>query len=182
MFDEEALRIKQELNDEDSVSNSIIINEKSTVKRTVTIDSLHNQMARPKNAVNKAATESFKGTVKRKPKTITFVTAVKTVEANNAVKGNPTTTFECAVNTDDTKSKNKNGKINRGKNGEYAKSAPRKLCNNCDSSHHLTHVCKNDIANPINAVNVNGYLHKTPIMNRSMCVVILIACLVRLLP
>ena len=87
MFDEEALLIKQELNDEDSVSNSVIVNEKSTVKRPVTVDSLHSQTAHPENVVNKAATESFKGTVKRKPKTITFVTSIKIVEANDVVKG-----------------------------------------------------------------------------------------------
>ena len=58
--------------------------------------------------------------------------------------------------------------MNRGKNGEYAKSAPRKLCNNCGSSHHLTNVCKNDVATPINAVKINGNLHRTPIMDRSM--------------
>ncbi|WOG93656.1 hypothetical protein DCAR_0312942 [Daucus carota subsp. sativus] len=100
--------------------------------------------------------------------TVTFVTDVKTVETNAAVKGDPTATFECAVNIDDTKSKNRNGKMNRGKNGEYAKSAPRKLCNNYSSSHHLTNVCKNDVATPINAVKINGNLHRTPIMDKSM--------------
>ncbi|WOG92485.1 hypothetical protein DCAR_0311754 [Daucus carota subsp. sativus] len=72
--------------------------------------------AHPKLAVNKAAIETFKGTIKRKPKTITFVTAVKTVDIDVAVKGDPTATFECAVNTDDTKSRNRNGKMNRSKN------------------------------------------------------------------
>ena len=70
-----------------------------------------------------------------------------------------TATFECAVDTEDTKSKNN---FNRGKNGEHAKSAPRKLCNICGSSHHLTHVCKNDVATPINVVNVIGNLHRNP--------------------
>ena len=60
VFDEEALLIKQELNYEDSVSNNVIVNEKSTVKRPMTVDSIHNQTAHQKNAVNKAATESFK--------------------------------------------------------------------------------------------------------------------------
>ena len=58
--------------------------------------------------------------------------------------------------------------MNRGKNGEYAKSAPRKLCNNCGSYHHLTNLCKNDVATPINAVKINGNLHRTPTMDRSM--------------
>ena len=129
VFDEEALLIKQELNDEDSVSNSVIVNEKSTVKRPVIVNSVHNQTAHSKIAVNKAVTESFKGTVKRKPKIVTFVTVVKIVEADAAVKGDPTATIECAVNIDDTKSKNRNRKINRAKNGDYDKSAPRKLCN-----------------------------------------------------
>ena len=132
----------------------------------MTVDSLHSQIAHPKNTVKKFPIEPFKGTVKRKPKIVIFVSAVKTVEANDAVKDSPTTTFECAVNTGDTKSKNRNGKINKGKNGEYAKSAPRKLCNSCGSSHHLTHVCKKDAATHINAVNVNGNLHGAPIMDK----------------
>ena len=66
VFDEEALLIKQELNDEDSVSNSVIVNEKSTVKRPVTIDSIHSQIAHPKIVVNKAEAEPSNGTVKRK--------------------------------------------------------------------------------------------------------------------
>ncbi|WOG81888.1 hypothetical protein DCAR_0101044 [Daucus carota subsp. sativus] len=133
--------------------------------------------AHTKNAVNKAATESFRGTVKRKRKKVTFVTAVKTVEANAAVKGHPTATFECVVNTNDTKSKNRNGKINRGKNDEYPKNAPRKLCNNFGCSHHLTHICRNDAATRINAVNVHGDLHRTPIMDRSMNVCSNIDCM-----
>ena len=122
MFDEEALLIKQELNDEDNVSNSMIVNEKCTVKRPVTVDSIHSQMAHSKHVVNKAETEPYKGTIKRNPKTVTFITVVKTVEAKAAVKGDPTAPFECSVNTDDTMSRNRNGKMNRGKNGEYAKS------------------------------------------------------------
>ena len=143
----------------------------------MTVDSLHSQTAHTKNAVNKAATESFRGTVKRKRKKVTFVTVVKTVEANAAVKGDPTATFECVVNTNDTKSKNRNGKINRGKNDEYAKNALRKLCNNFGCSHHLTHICKNDAATRINAVNVHGNLHRTPIMDRSMNVCSNIDCM-----
>ena len=87
VFDEESLLIKQELNDEDDVCDSKIVGGNNTVKRPVTVDSLHSQTAHPENVVNKAATESFKGTVKRKPKTITFVTSIKIVEANDVVKG-----------------------------------------------------------------------------------------------
>ena len=100
-----------------------------------------------------------------------------TGEENDAIKGSPTATSECAVNTGNTKSKNRKGKINQGKNGEYAKSAPRKLCNNCGSSHHLTHVCKKDAATLIDVVNVNGNLHRTPIMERSMNVCSNIDCM-----
>ena len=177
VFDEEALLIKQELNDEDNVSNSVTVNEKNTVKRPMTVDSIYSQMAHSKLAINKAETELSKGAVKRKPKIVTFITTVKTVEANAAVKGDPTATFECAVNTDDTKSRNRNGKINRGKNGKYVKSAPRKLCNNRGSSHHLTNVCKNDVVTPINAVKINGNLHRTPIIDRSMNVCSDIDCM-----
>ena len=80
----------------------------------MTVDSLHSQIAHPKNTVKKFAIEPFKGTVKRKPKIVIFVSAVKTVEANDAIKGNSTSTFECAVIIDVTKSKNRNGKINQG--------------------------------------------------------------------
>ncbi|WOG99612.1 hypothetical protein DCAR_0518965 [Daucus carota subsp. sativus] len=68
-----------------------------------------------KNVVNKVETDSFKGTVKRKTKIVTFVPAVKTVEAKDVVKGSPTTTSECAINIVNTKSKNKNeiGEIRR---------------------------------------------------------------------
>ncbi|WOG82403.1 hypothetical protein DCAR_0101567 [Daucus carota subsp. sativus] len=138
-FDEEALLIKLELN-EDNVYDNKISRENSTVKRPVTVDSSHNQTTRPKNAVNKAATKPFND-----------------IAANDAVKGSLTATFECAVDTEDTKSKNN---FNRGKNGEHAKSAPRKLCNICGSSHHLIHVCKNDVATPINVVNVTGKKNK----------------------
>ena len=96
------------------MNDSKIANENSTVKRPVAVDSLHSQTARSKNAVNKAATKSFKGIVKRKSKIVTIVTTVKTVEANDAIKGNSTSTFECAVIIDVTKSKNRNGKINQG--------------------------------------------------------------------
>ena len=96
------------------MNDSKIANENSTVKRLMAVDSLHSQTPRSKNAVNKAATKSFKGIVKRKSKIVTIVTTVKTVEANDAIKGNSTSTFECAVIIDVTKSKNRNGKINQG--------------------------------------------------------------------
>lgn len=78
----------------------------------MTVNSSNSQTTRSKNVVNKAETYSFKGIVKRKTKIVTFVPAVKTVEAKDVVKGSPTTTSECAINIVNTKSKNKNGKIN----------------------------------------------------------------------
>ncbi|XP_063949853.1 uncharacterized protein LOC108221219 [Daucus carota subsp. sativus] len=86
IFKKEDLLIKQELNDEDEKCDNSIVVENKIVKRPVTVNSSNSQTTRSKNVVNKAETYSFKGIVKRKTKIVTFVPAVKTVEAKDVVK------------------------------------------------------------------------------------------------
>ncbi|KAK1384584.1 hypothetical protein POM88_022319 [Heracleum sosnowskyi] len=137
-FDEEAMLIKQQLDDEDA------------------------------DAVSNGKTVTSKDTVKRASKTVTSKPTVKIEGVKGTVKKSSTTTSEHLVDTVAYKSKNINGKLGNG--NANVGSAPRKLCNNCGSSHHLTHVCKKPKEVKDNVTKVNGNVHRTHIMHRSMVV------------
>ena len=62
----------------------------------------------------------------------------------------PTTSPILETNHDTVKSKkkkNRNGKvgINKSSNYDFVPNAPRKVCQNCNSSNHLTHLCKKPV-------------------------------------
>jgi hypothetical protein len=139
----------------------------------------NNQTECSKDAVKKDETETSKDTVKRGSKTATSKPTVKTVGGKGTVKDRSTVTSEHPANTVSSKSKNRNGKLGIDKKNDYAsvRHAPRKLCNNCGSSQHLTHVCKKPTGNKINVTKVNGNLHRTPIMQRTMNVCSNIDCM-----
>ena len=200
-FDEETLLIKQELLDEDESADNTSNDGKDSVKNPVTETLPSNLTECSKDAVKKNKTVTSKDTVKNvsktvtsKPavmtvevkdtvknvsKTVTSKPAVKTVEVKGTVKSSSTATSEHAVNTDTYRSKNRNGKVGINKKNDYAyvKNAPRKLCNNCGSSQHLTHVCKKPTGSGINITKENGNLHRTPIMQRTMNVCSNIDCM-----
>ncbi|KAK1357145.1 hypothetical protein POM88_050401 [Heracleum sosnowskyi] len=152
-FDEEAMLIKQEILDEDEVSSK----DDVTVVKTI----------------------SSKDAVKNVSKTVASKPSVKTVGIKGTVKESSTATSEHTVNPVTPKSKNRNGKVGVNKGNGYTNvgGASRKLCNNCGSSHHLTHVCKNPIEDKINATELNGNLHRTPLLHRTMSVCNNIECM-----
>ena len=155
--------IKQQLDDEDEGTDSSTVGGKDTVKipKTVTL---------PNNL-----TECSKDTVKRSSKTTTSKPTVMTEGMKGTVKKSSTATSEHPDDTVTYKSRNRNGKLGNGNaNGS---NAPRKLCNNCGSSHHLTHVCKKPKEVKNNVTMQDGNLHRTPIMHRSMVVCNNIDCM-----
>lgn len=126
---------------------------KEKILSTPTTETLPNNLTEcSKDAVKTVAS---KDAVKKTSQTITSKSAVKTAKVKFTVKSNSTATSEHVVNTDAYKSKNRNGKVGFNKKNDYAsvKNAPRKLCNNCDSSQHLTHVCKKPTGNKITAMS-----------------------------
>jgi gag-polypeptide of LTR copia-type/Zinc knuckle len=178
-FDESLLLIKQELLDEDEKLDSTLEEGKDTVKSPVTVTLPTNQTARSEEAVNKGVTETSKDTVKSVPKTAPLKHTVETVVVKGTVKGNSTATSEHAVNTKAPRPRNRNGKVGVNKKNDYAyvQSAPRKLCNKCGSSQHLTHVCKKPSEVKPFVTEVNGNLHRTPIMQRTLNVCNNIDCM-----
>ncbi|KAK1373475.1 hypothetical protein POM88_029668 [Heracleum sosnowskyi] len=178
-FDEEAILIKQEILDEDEGVDSTFKDGKDTVTIPKTVNLPSNQTVSSKDAVTVGKTESFKDTVKNGSKTATFKPSVKTVGIKDTVKESSTATSEHTVNPVTPKSKNRNGKVGVNKGNGYTNvgGASRKLCNNCGSTHHLTHVCKKPIEDKINATELNGNLHRTPLMHRTMSVCNNIDCM-----
>ena len=59
------------------------------------------------------------------------------------------------------KKANKNRKvgINKSNNYAYVKNAPRKICLNCESSNHLTHMCKIPKNKDINEFKIGHQIH-----------------------
>ncbi|KAK1366507.1 hypothetical protein POM88_042068 [Heracleum sosnowskyi] len=178
-FDEEAMLIKQEILDEDEGVDSTSKDGKDTVIIPKTVNLPSNQTVSSKDAVTVGKTESSKDTVKNVSKTVTFKPSVKTVGIKDTVKESSTATSEHTVNPVTPKSKNRNGKVGVNKGNGYTNvgGASRKLCNNCGSTHHLTHVCKKPIEDKINATELNGNLHRTPLMHRTMSVCNNIECM-----
>ncbi|KAK1394275.1 hypothetical protein POM88_013331 [Heracleum sosnowskyi] len=120
-------------------------------------------------------TKCSKDTVKRASKTATSKPTVMTEGMKGTVKKSSTSTSEHPDDTITYKSRNRNGKLGNGNaNGS---NAPRKLCNNCGSSHHLTHVCKNPKEVKDKVTLKNGNLHRTPLMHRPMVVCNNIDCM-----
>ena len=64
------------------------------------------------------------------------------------------------------KKPNKNGKvgINKSNNYAYVKNAPRKICMNCGSSNHLTHMCKKPKNKDKNESRLG---HQIPLLNKA---------------
>ncbi|KAK1382656.1 hypothetical protein POM88_020391 [Heracleum sosnowskyi] len=164
-FDEEAMLIKQQLDDEDEGLDSTTVDGKDTVTIPRTVTSPNNLTKCSKDAVNNGRTVASKGTVKRASKTVTSKPTVMTEGAKGTVKKGSTATSEHPVDSITYKSRNRNGKLGNGN-----ANAPRKLCNNCGSSYHLTHVCKKPKEVKNNVTMLDGNLHRTPIMHRSMVV------------
>ncbi|KAK1380497.1 hypothetical protein POM88_027241 [Heracleum sosnowskyi] len=166
-FDEEAMLIKQQLDDEDEGIDNTTVDGKDAVTIPKTVTSPNNLTECSKDVVNNGKTVASKGTVKKASKTVTSKPTVMT----EGVKGS-TTTLEHPVDSITYKSRNRNGKLGNGN-----ANAPRKLCNNCGSSYHLTHVCKKPKEVKNNVIMIDGNLHRTPIMHRSMVVCNNIDCM-----
>ncbi|KAK1384767.1 hypothetical protein POM88_022502 [Heracleum sosnowskyi] len=164
-FDEEAILIKQEILDEDEGVDSTSKDGKDTVTIPKTVNLPSNQTVSSKDVVTVGKTVSSKDDVKNVSKTVTSKPSVKTVGLKGTVKENSTATSEHTVNPVTPKSKNRNGKVGVNKGNGYTNvgGASRKLCNNCGSSHHLTHVCNKPIEDKISATELNGNLHRTPL-------------------
>ncbi|KAK1378961.1 hypothetical protein POM88_025705 [Heracleum sosnowskyi] len=164
-FDEEAMLIKQEILDEDEGVDSTFKDGKDTVTIPKTVNLPSNQTVSSKDAVTVGKTVSSKDAVKNGSKTVASKPSVKTVGIKGTVKESSTTTSEHTVNPVTPKSKNRNGKVGVNKGNGYTNvgGASRKLCNNCGSSHHLTHVCNKPTEDKINATELNGNLHRTPL-------------------
>ncbi|KAK1397704.1 hypothetical protein POM88_007567 [Heracleum sosnowskyi] len=178
-FDEEAMLIQQEILDEDEGVDSTFKDRKDTVTIPKTVNLPINQTVSSKDAVTVGKTVSSKDAVKNGSKTVASKLSVKIVGIKGTVKESSTATSEHTVNPVTPKSKNRNGKVGVNKGNGYTNvgGASRKLCNNCGSSHHLTHVCKNPIEDKINATELNGNLHRTPLMHRTMSVCNNIECM-----
>ncbi|KAK1370836.1 hypothetical protein POM88_036928 [Heracleum sosnowskyi] len=178
-FDEEAMLIKQEILDEDEGVDSTFKDGNDTVIIPKTVNLPSNQTVSSKDVVTVGKTESSKDTVKNGSKTVTLKPSVKTIGIKDTVKESSTATSEHTVNPVTPKSKNRNGKVGVNKGNGYTNvgGASRKLCNNCGSTHHLTHVFKKPIEDKVNATELNGNLHRTPFMHRTMSVCNNIECM-----
>ncbi|KAK1401825.1 hypothetical protein POM88_001430 [Heracleum sosnowskyi] len=178
-FDEEAMLIKQEILDEDEGVDSTSKDGKDTVTIPKTVNLPRNQTGSSKDVVTVGKTVSSKDAIKNGSKTVASKPSVKTVGIKGTVKESSTTTSEHTINPVTPKSKNRNGKVGVNKGNGYTNvgGASRKLCNNCGSSHHLTHICIKPIEDKINATELNGNLHRTPLMHRTMSVCNNIECM-----
>ena len=133
-FDEESLLIKQLLCDEDEA----LTNSQSTPQETESVES---------SSKEPEPVESVK------------IDKVK-VESGKAIK------IESTKKVTKKKKQNKNGKLGITKDNNYAyiPNAPRKVCQNCSSSNHLTHACKK----PVGSVPKPFYDCSVPLRHRVM--------------
>lgn len=156
--DEQSLVIRQELEDEDESTVKTIEEPKVTVLNSKTVSFENDSISGIEDTVSSSKTVTFKDTVKIVRPNLT----VKTVPSKLIVNSSQTVTSKPTVSK--TK-KNRNGKlgINKKDNYSYIPNAPRKLCNNCGSSNHLTHVCTKVKSEVRNAMSVNGNLNCIPL-------------------
>ncbi|KAK1369485.1 hypothetical protein POM88_035577 [Heracleum sosnowskyi] len=125
-FDEEAMLIKQQLDDEDECVDSTTVGGKDTIKIPKIVTFPNNQIECSKDVFSNGKTETSKDTVKRVSKTVTSKPAIKTESVKGTVKESSAATSEHPVDTVTYKSKNRNGKLGNG--NANVGSAPRKLC------------------------------------------------------